>query len=280
MGFTRGMDFEVSFERCASDGVFDDAELELLEDKAGPFLDHGVDGHQLKQMLELKAAMDAEVRAARYRPQIRRGRSGDGDLAEWLLPDDVRDAAESAGWEITQCRDDEIDEIQFVSCEASRGPLSASIQVDRYPRVEDAEEIAKAPTGTAAVHQDGDTVLRASVLDGPAAIILRDGILAKGDKLSDLSLGPVQATIKGGGWQLETCDAQKSGATVSVSCVANQRGREALVDLVLDGDAGDPADEERILAAGTAVVLQADCSLTTTVSDSAPASELVEELLR
>lgn len=280
-GLFRSIDFEVTFEECASDGMFDESELEILKRKAAVF--GAVEGERRERLLKLKSEMDAEIRAERYAPIRRRGRSADGggDLANWLLPEDVQDATESAGWEVERCREDEIDGILFVFCEATKGPIHASIQVDRYPKLEDAVAIANAPQGTQAIRQDGDTVLGVRILDTPAAATLREAILARGDKINDLSLGPVRAAIKGGGWQIDDCDAQKEGPVVSVSCEAHQhdRRRQALVDLVQSAGSTDK-EERRILQDGAAHVYQGRSSLSTTVYDKTPAEELADAILR
>ncbi len=285
-GLFRAIDFEVTFEECASDGTFDDAELALLERKAAPFASRHSDAERAA-LLKRKAVMDAQVRAERFAPIRRRGRSADGggDLADWVLPGDVQDAAESAGWGVDRCREDEVDGILFVFCEANRGPIAASIQVDRYPKAEDAEAIASAPgQGTSAIRHDKDTVMNIQILDTPAAAVLREAILARGDQINALSLGPVQAAIKGGGWQIDNCDAQKEDNVVSVSCEAHQndRNRRALVDLVQDArtKTTNQEDERRLLDQGAAHVFQGRSSLTTTVYDKVPAEELLDELLR
>ncbi|HHO53944.1 MAG TPA: hypothetical protein ENK18_24510 [Deltaproteobacteria bacterium] len=282
-GLFRSIDFEVTFEECASDGMFDESELEILGRKAAGF-GARVEGARREALLELKAAMDAEIRAERYKPIRRRGRSADGggDLANWVLPEDLQDATESAGWKIDRCREDEIEGILFVFCEASKGPIEASIQIDRYPKLDDAVAIASAPQGTAALRQDGDTVLGVRILDTPAAETLRDAILARGDKINELSLGPVRAAIKGGGWQIDNCDAQKEGSVVSVSCEAHQheRKRQALVDLEQHLRDDTDKEERRLVFEGAAHVYQGRSTLSTTVYDKTPAEELADAILR
>ncbi|MBX2799343.1 MAG: hypothetical protein KTR31_16830 [Myxococcales bacterium] len=281
VGFLRAIAFEVAFEDCAEDGMFDDAEIKLLRGKSAGFSGSTIPDDRRARLMERKAAMDAEVRAKRFAPIQRRGRRGGGDLANWKLPDDVQDAIESAGWEVERCRDDEIDGILFVFCNARKGPLHAEVQVDRYPRIEDARAIAEAPRATATVRQDGDTVMTVTVLDGQAAITLRDAIVPKGDTLNKLRAGPVQAALRGGGWDVEGCDPIKDGSLMQVSCAAKQRGRQALVDVVLEMSvAGDAEGEERILREGQATVVQASSSLTASVTDTAPANELVEAILK
>ena len=276
--------FEVAFENYAADGAFDDTEIKDLRERAARFLRNSPEGERRAQLLAQKAAMDAEVMVVRKAVvRHRRGRiEGDeGTLSDWLLPDDVRDAAETAGWEVDGlCRYDQIDGIEFVFCEAHKGPLFANIKMDRYPALEDAEAAAAAPSGSSAVRHQGDTVLTVTVIDGPAGEVLRNAIVAKGDRLNRLSVGPVQAAIRGGGWELVGCDRHKESGTLTMSCEANQHGRTALVDLIIHPRTrGNPKDDERVVSGGEASVLQGRDYLKATVYGSSPANELADAML-
>ncbi len=285
IGMLSAIGFEVAFERAVSDKAIDEPEIRELRRRAAAFrAGTPAEGDPRRvRLLALKAQMDAEVKVERTGVvRRRRGRSSDGSgISDWLLPDDVRDATESAGWEVQgTCRDDEIDGIQFVFCEAKRGPLVANVKMDRYPKEEEAREVAGHPTTTAAVHQEGDTVLTVAVIDGTAGEALAGAIVARGDSLLKLSAAPVQASIKGGGWDLEGCDAHKEGRTITVSCEAHQTGRQALVDLVVHrGSAADPETEERVVSSGEASVVQGRNYLKATVFDANPARELANAIL-
>ena len=283
VGFFGTVPFEVAFEEYAADGGFDEDEVKALREKAAPFLSGSPSEERRAKLLALKLAMDAEVMVERHQVvRRRRGRlDGEGSsLSDWLLPDDLRDATESAGWELTEpCRNDEIDGIQFVFCVAQKGPRLATVKMDRYPKEEDVAEIVQAPAGANAVRHEGDTILTVAVIDGPAGEALRNAIVANGDKLTKLSASSVQAAIRGGGWELEGCDARKEGSEVTVSCEANQHDRQALVDLVVvRGSKADPKTEERVVSGGEASVHQGRNYLTATVYDQAPANELADAM--
>ena len=284
LGAFGGVGFEVAFENAAADGEFDDTEVRALRDHASPFLRRSPEGARRDQLLALKSAMDAEVMVERRAVvrRRRRGRSGaSSDLSDWVLPDDVRDAAQTSGWEPQgACRYDEIDGIEFVFCEAEKAKLVATIKMDRYPDPSDAEKATEVPNVVSAVRQVRDTVLRVTVVDGIAGEALRNAIVAKGDRLDNLSAAPMQAAIRGAGWQLDGCDAHKEGGTVTVSCEANQHRKNAIVDLVVHAGGGsDPANEERVVSGGEASVLQGRNYLTATVTDLGPANELADAML-
>lgn len=283
LGWFGGMGFEVAFEECAADGSFDEGEVKELRRLAESFVRRSPEGPHRDKLLARKASMDAEVMVRRKGVvRARRGRldGAGGDISNWLLPDDVRDAVESAGWEVETCRSDDIDNIQFVFCEARRGPLYAFVKMNRYPREEEARQEAEHLQASAAGHHDGDTTLTVTVLDGPAGEVLRNAIVAKGDRLSKLSAGPVQASITGAGWDLDGCDAHKEGGMVTVSCEAHQHGRQALVDLVQHrGEKAGIEEEERVVVSGEASVHQGRNYLKAVVRDTRPAQELVTGLL-
>lgn len=282
LGWFGGMGFEVAFEECASDGSFDDGEMKELRRLAAGFVRERSDERRAR-LLAIKSSMDAEITVERRSAaRFRRGRSdGGGEISDWLLPDDVSDAVGSAGWELDgSCRSDQIDGIQFVFCEARRGPLYANVKMDRYPREEDARAVAEQTASTSPTHQAGDTLLTVTVLDGPASEVLRNAIVAKGDRLTKLSSAPVRASITGASWTLDGCDAHRDGYYVTVSCEAKQHGRKALVDLEIDRrDKTPPEQEERVVTGGEAGVHQGRSYLKAAVYDVVPAQELLTGML-
>lgn len=289
-----GIFFEIAFDQCASDGVFDEAEFQRLEALAKGFEMPELDAGQRATILRRKAVVDARVRATRG-PQRRRGRSaeGGGDIANWVLPDDLQDAVEGSDWEVRNCSDDEIDEIQFVSCDLRQGQFFANIQIYRYPKPEAAAESAQNAPEKAEVYVDGDTVMTTTVLDGDSGIILRDAIVPEGDAVAVLNRYELTRAVTGGAWEVDCNRLPSSDGTTQVNCEALKQGRQALIEVIIDPEEKriqakrlarrkklQFEAEDRILQEGTAAIYQDRSSLLATVFNETVAKELREAILR
>ncbi len=289
------LSFEIAFDQCASDGLFDEGEFNRLQALAEAFDVPELDAGQRRVVLRRKAAMDAEVRATRG-TQRRRGRSAEGgdDIANWVLPGDLRDAVDASNWDVRACQDDEIDGIQFVTCELRQAQFFATVQIDRYPKNEAAKAASEDAPDNAHVHLDGDTLMTTTVLDGDSADILRDAIVPEGDAVALLTRYELTRAVKGGSWEVD-CNPLPRGedGRQRVNCEANKPGRSALIEVVIDSaDRAKQAArlgrkrklqfeaQHRILNAGTSGVYQDQSSLEATVANETVAKELSEAILQ
>ena len=290
-----GIAFELAFDRCASDGSFDEGEFSRLQALARAFELPELDDGQRATVLRRKAGMDATVRASRG-PQRRRGRSEDGgsDIANWVLPGDLQDAVESSGWDVLGCHDDEIDGIHFVSCELKQSQFFANVQVDRYPKPDLAKQAAESHQANSFVVVDGDTLMTTTVLDGDSAIILRDAIVPEGDAVALLTRYELTRAVKGGSWEVDCTPLPRGDDSKQrVNCEATKAGRNALIEVVIDSsDRGTQRtrlnkrrkllfeSQDRILQDGIAGIYQDQSSLEATVANGTVARELSEAILR
>lgn len=295
VGTYGGIAFEIAFDQCASDGKFDEAEVNRLASLAEAFAVPELDPGQRATVLRRKAAMDATIRASRG-TQRRRGRSAEGgdDIANWVLPGDLRDAVEASDWEVRSCNDDEIDGIQFVTCDLRQGQFFANVQIDRYPKPDAAKEAADNPATNAVVHIDGDTLMTTTVLDGDSAVILRDAIVPEGDAVALLTRYELTRAVTGGTWEVDCNPLPRSeDGKQRVNCEATRPGRNALIEVAIDSsDRNAQAARlrrkhklqfevhDRILQGGTAAVYQDQSSLEATVANETVARELSEAILR
>jgi len=290
-----GIAFEIAFDQCASDGSFDESELNRLQAIAEGFARPDLDAGQRAIVLRRKAAMDAMVRANRG-PQRRRGRSAEGgsDIANWVLPGDLQDAVEASGWDVIDCKDDEIDAIQFVNCELRQNQFFATVQIDRYPKPDAAKKAAQNPHENAMINLDGDTLMTTTVLDGDSATILRDAIVPEGDAVALLTRYELTRAVKGGSWEVDCTPLPRGDdGKQRVNCEATKPGRNALIEVVIDSNdrrkQGDRLSRkralqfdvhDRILQDGTAGVYQDGSSLEASVANGTVAKELSEAILR
>ncbi|MEN0065256.1 MAG: hypothetical protein AAGA48_24135 [Myxococcota bacterium] len=291
-----GISFEIAFDQCASDGIFDEAEFNRLSSLAEAFVMPNLDPGQRTTILRRKASMDAKVRASRGQ-QRRRGRSaeGGGDIANWVLPDDLRDVVDTLDWEVSSCDDDEIDGIQFAFCDLRQGQFFAHVQIDRYPKADDAKQASENPAANAHIFLDGDTFMTTTVLDGDSAATLRDAIVPEGDPVALLNRYELTRAVRGGSWEVDCTPLPPGNPELQkVNCEATKPGRSALIEVVINKAERKKQAKirsrkskdlkllanDRTLRVGIAAVFQDESSLQATVSNEQVAKELADTILQ
>ncbi|MEM6929596.1 MAG: hypothetical protein AAF602_21830, partial [Myxococcota bacterium] len=174
------------------------------------------------------------------------------------------------------------------------GQFFATVQIDRYPKNDAAKQASEEAPNNAFTHLDADTLLTTTVLDGDAAVILRDAIVPEGDAVALLTRYELTRAVKGGSWEVDCNPLPRSDdGRQRVNCEATKTGRNALIEVIIDtGERGVLASrlrkkrrlefeaQHRILNAGTAGVYQDESSLESTVANETVAKELSDAILR
>ncbi|MCP4804258.1 MAG: hypothetical protein GY913_23390 [Proteobacteria bacterium] len=199
-----------------------------------------------------------------------------GKWSEWTTSD-LEAALKANGWTVTECYSYTEDNIREDDCDATKGKISVSVELDRYESHADAKWMAEDVEGT---RVDGKTVMAVTVYNGEVAETLLNQILPKGTKIIDVKQDAVVTAVKGAGFSIdEQSKSQDDGYVMFDVSGESSTGYVSIDWEYTDGSTG--GSEDRDLDGAVASVYQGDDDdLSIYVYDYKMANDLVAALTK
>lgn len=184
-------------------------------------------------------------------------------------------ALKANGWTVSECYSYTEDNLREDECDAMKGKISASVEIDRYESADDAKWMAEDVEGA---KQDGNAVIEVTVYNGEIAESLLNQILPKGTKITAVQQDAVVKAVTAAGFKVdEQSKSQEDGYVMFDVSGESSSGYVSIDWEYTDGSTG--GDEDRDLDGGIASVYQGDDDdLSIYVYDYKAANELVNAL--
>ena len=199
-----------------------------------------------------------------------------GKWADWGVSE-LEAALKANGWTVNECYSYTEDSLREDECDATKGKISASVEIDRYESNEDAKWMAEDVEGTKV---DGKAVMEITVYNGEIAEKLLNEVLPSGKKIVDVQQDAVVAAVKGAGFNVDEQSKSMDDGYIMFDVSGESSTGYVSIDWeYTEGSTG--GSEDRDVDGGVASVYQGDDDdLSIYVYDYKMANDLVAALTK